>query len=280
VDGCGLLIAGGDAATLLQAVDAALDGVALLVRLAVEGRRSPARLSAPAPVGLLVGPFRDHRRIPRRRRWSRIAREEYVLSARTRSGLVRGRPGGRGTRRRAMTPVKAGASPAWPSVRTNASGRHRPSATRWIFVVSPFAGPADGVVAWFTDRCPFLRAPAAVLVSAHDGGVHKHGPADIVVHVGLGHQGGEHPLPGAVDGPHPQPVVHAPPVAEPLRQVHPLGTGLELEGDRVDHLTMVPPAATPTRRPVRKQRLDPRPLRISQRHTRTNDRPIQTKPAS
>ncbi|MEW2708795.1 hypothetical protein AB0948_27895, partial [Streptomyces koyangensis] len=29
--------------------------------------------------------------------------------------------------------------------------------------------------------------------------------------------------------------------------------------------------------PVREQRLDPRPLRISQRHTRTNDRLIQTK---
>ncbi|WP_234329443.1 MULTISPECIES: hypothetical protein, partial [unclassified Streptomyces] len=29
--------------------------------------------------------------------------------------------------------------------------------------------------------------------------------------------------------------------------------------------------------PVREQRLDPRPLRISQRHTQTNDQPIQTK---
>ncbi|MER6706867.1 hypothetical protein, partial [Streptomyces fumanus] len=33
---------------------------------------------------------------------------------------------------------------------------------------------------------------------------------------------------------------------------------------------MVPSPATPLRRPVREQRLDPRPLRISQRHTRTN----------
>ncbi len=40
---------------------------------------------------------------------------------------------------------------------------------------------------------------------------------------------------------------------------------------------MVTPAATPLRRPVREQRLDPRPLGISQRHTRTYDRLIQTK---
>jgi hypothetical protein len=56
----------------------------------------------------------------------------------------------------------------------------------------------------------------------------------------------------------------------------PLDTRLKLEGDRVDHLTMVPPAATPLRRPVREQRLNPRPLRISQRHTRTDDQLIQT----
>ncbi|WUL36248.1 NPP1 family protein [Streptomyces canus] len=90
-----------------------------------------------------------------------------------------------------------------------------------------------------------------VVVWVLGGGVHGHGPADVFVRVGLSHQGGEHPLPRAVDGPHPQPVVDAPPVAALLRQMHPLGTGLELEGDRVDHLTMVPPAATPLRRPVR-----------------------------
>jgi hypothetical protein len=58
--------------------------------------------------------------------------------------------------------------------------------------------------------------------------------------------------------------------------MNPLGTRLKLEGDRVDHLSMVPPAATPLRRPVREQRLNPRPLRISQRHTRTNGQLIRT----
>jgi hypothetical protein len=45
--------------------------------------------------------------------------------------------------------------------------------------------------------------------------------------------------------------------------MNPLRPGLELESDRIDHLTVIPPATTPLRRPVREQRLDPRPLRIS-----------------
>ncbi|KOT92875.1 hypothetical protein ADK86_19545, partial [Streptomyces sp. NRRL F-5755] len=48
-------------------------------------------------------------RIPRRRRWPRIAREEYAET-----GAVRGLPTGRDTRIRAMTFSNAGASPAWP----------------------------------------------------------------------------------------------------------------------------------------------------------------------
>lgn len=44
--------------------------------------------------------------------------------------VVRGRPIGSGTRKRAMTSGKTGASTAWPSVRTKASGRQRLSAAR------------------------------------------------------------------------------------------------------------------------------------------------------
>lgn len=60
-----------------------------------------------------------------------------------------------------MTSVKAGASPAWPAVSTNARGWQRPSAARWIFVVSP---PRERPIAW---SCrlrlpgPLLRALAA-----------------------------------------------------------------------------------------------------------------------
>jgi hypothetical protein len=179
-------------------------------------------------------------------------------------------PRGRGMRKRAMTSVKAGASPACPAVRWKASGRHRSSAARWIFMVSP---PRDRPMAWTPGSpagAPFA-SPCRMLVSAHDRGVHRDNPVEVFVGVGLGHQRGEHPLPGAVNGPHPQPVVDAPPVAVLLRQMHPLGAGLELEGDRVDHLPMITPATTPSGRPVREHRLDPRPLRITQRHTRTND---------
>lgn len=65
------------------------------------------------------------------------------------------------------------------------------------------------------------------------------------VSVSLGHQCGEHSLPGAVDSPHAQPVVDASPFAVLLRQVGPLRSGLVLPGDRMDHLSMVPPPATP-----------------------------------
>lgn len=124
---------------------------------------------------------------------------------------------------------------------------------------------------------PLFTSPGRVLVGPHDRGVHRDGPAEILVRSGLCHQSGENPLPGAVHGPHPQPAVNTSPVAVLLRQVDPLRAGLKLVGDRFDHLAMVRPVATPLRRPVREQRLDSRPLRISQRHTRTNDQPIQTK---
>lgn len=141
--GC-LLVAGGDAAPLLEAVDAPLDGVALLVGLAVEAWRPAAPAASTQPVATLICRDRDCRP-DAALAWLRIAREELVLSARTTSGLVRGRPRCRGTRRRPMTSVKAGASPACPAVRTNVRGRQRASAARWILVVSP---PRDRPTAW------------------------------------------------------------------------------------------------------------------------------------
>lgn len=99
-------------------------------------------------------------------------------------------------------------------------------------------------------RAPFAGS-GRVLVGPHDRGVDRDGPVEVFVRVGLRHQSGEHPLPRAVGGPHPQPVVDPSPVTVLLRQVDPLRAGLELVGDGVDHLTMVTPAATPLRRPVR-----------------------------
>jgi hypothetical protein len=51
VDGCGLVVSGGEAAPVLDAVDASFDGVALLVGRAVEGGWSAAPAAAPPAVG-------------------------------------------------------------------------------------------------------------------------------------------------------------------------------------------------------------------------------------
>lgn len=63
-DGCpaglgGPVVAGGDAAPPLQAVEAALDHVAPLVALLAEGRRASATTAASVPATCLAGPFRD-----------------------------------------------------------------------------------------------------------------------------------------------------------------------------------------------------------------------------
>jgi hypothetical protein len=137
VDGGRLVVASGQAAPLLELVDAPLDGVPLLVGLAVKGRGTAAKPTAPLAFAAWSAGCGITARILRCRKWRRIARDEYALSARTTSGVTLGRPIRLGTRNCAMTCSNAGASPAWPGVMTNASGRQRPSATRWIFVLSP-----------------------------------------------------------------------------------------------------------------------------------------------
>lgn len=79
-DGClvglgGLVVAGGDATPLLEAVEAPFDDVAPLVDLLVEGRRTSALTAAPEPVANLVGPFRKVCRMFRRRSQPRMALE-------------------------------------------------------------------------------------------------------------------------------------------------------------------------------------------------------------
>lgn len=69
-------------------------------------------------------------------------------------------------------------------------------------------------------------------------------------------------------------------VDAPLDGVAPL-VGLAVEGGwpaatAASTQSVVPPPATPLRCPVREQRLDPRPLRISQRHAQSNDQMIRT----
>src|SRR3954466_10702432 len=74
----------------------------------------------------------------RRRRWERIPRLEYALSARTRPGRVRGLPGPRrAMRTRRITGSNPRASLRWPALVTLASGRARLSAARGILVLRP-----------------------------------------------------------------------------------------------------------------------------------------------
>jgi hypothetical protein len=62
--------------------------------------------------------------MPRQRSSARLARLLSALSASTREGLVRGRPGpSRGTRMPPNTAANWGLSPRWPAVTTIDSGR-------------------------------------------------------------------------------------------------------------------------------------------------------------
>jgi hypothetical protein len=104
-------------------------------------------------------------------------------------------------------------------------------------------------------RNPFLTGTGSVLTSPDDRGVDGNDPVEAAFGVGLGEQGCEDLLPGAVGGPLPQAVVGALPRAEVPGQVHPRRAGAVLERDRVDHLPVITPPPSPLRCPVRQQRL-------------------------
>lgn len=98
------------------------------------------------------------------------------------SGRVRGRPGPvRGMRCAAITAVNEDASPACPAETVIARGRAWVSLARWTLVLRP---PRDRPRAWSAGS-PGTGSPFAgsgsVLVGPADGGVHRGGPADVVV---------------------------------------------------------------------------------------------------
>ncbi len=202
VDGGGLLVAGGDVPPLFEAVDAAFDGVALLVGLTVEGGWPAAVAAASLAAGLLVGRDRDRRPDPAASQVSPDRAGRRGLVGRTASGLVRGLPSGRGTRTLAMTCSKAGAPPACPGVRTELSPpRDRPRA--W----SP--GSSAGAL---------CAGPGHVRVRAHHGRVDRDRPLQVFVRAGLGEQGGEDTFPGAADRPVPVRAGITRLVTEPVRR--------------------------------------------------------------
>ncbi len=109
----------------------------------------------------------------------------------------------------------------------------------------------------------------------HDRGVDRDAPVQISFLIGLGKQGGEDLLPGAVSGPLPQPVVGALPRAEVFGQVHPRDARAVLERDRVDHLPVTPPPPTPPGRPAAVGR-----LRVNSATTIRRRAPSRLEPAS
>jgi hypothetical protein len=106
---------------LLVPVDAAVDGMAVLVPLGVEGRRAAAGRSLLAPVGLLVGLDRNGRRDATSPQTAPVGPGRVGLVTSTRSGRVRGRPGPDRRRRR---------GPARPSSATCLAGCPSCSPTR------------------------------------------------------------------------------------------------------------------------------------------------------
>ena len=127
-----------NSAPLLEPVEAALDDIAALVAflLLVAEVDRPARLFAAvrdlsSRSGIVAA-------MPRSRSQARFALDGYPLSARTRSGRVRGRPfPARGTRMSSSTAVIIVVSLMFPPVIIIPNGLSRPSQTRCSLVVSP-----------------------------------------------------------------------------------------------------------------------------------------------
>ena len=128
------------------------------------------------------------------------------MSASTRSGRVRGRPGPvRGTRMRLSTAWNCGLSPRCPAVITTESGFWPCSQARCSLVVRP---PRDRPRPWSAGSCctppaarpadpPFSR-PGGVLVRPRDRGVHRHIPGDQPGRIRPRLQRGQDPRPGPV----------------------------------------------------------------------------------
>lgn len=128
----------GQAAPLLEAVDAPFDGVSLLVDLAVEGGRTATEPASPQAVADLVRRLGDDRTdTPAPQVAADGARGIRAVGQNGQGPGPRPARPLRGTRMRDITVSKAGASPAWPAVTVKARGRARPSAARWTLVLSP-----------------------------------------------------------------------------------------------------------------------------------------------
>src|SRR5665213_1339384 len=132
------------------------------------------------------------------------------------------------------------------------------------------------------DEAPRGRAASAssVLMRAHHRRVDTGHPIQLTGGIGVSLHRGEHPGPGAVARPPVQPLPRRLPRPETLRQIPPRRPGPIPPRDRLDHLPMLTPPATATRRPIRQQRLDPRPRHITEHTSPGHERIVVDTPAN
>lgn len=109
-------------------------------------------------------------------------------------------------------------------------------------------------------------------MGAHRGGIEADGPVDPADRVVVNLHVGEDAVEGTVGGPPPVALIDGLPVAVPLRQVPPRGTGGQLPQDPVQHRAVIGPPAAPDR-PRGQKRLDPPPRRIGQLMPSHHDTP-------
>ncbi len=103
-----------------------------------------------------------------------------------------------------------------------------------------------------------------VPVRPDHGRVHANRPLRPGVAVTTGLQRRQDHLPGAIGGPAPMPPMQGSEVPIAARHIPPRRPGPGPPQDPVDHLPVIVPPASAARRPVRQQRLQPKPLHISQ----------------
>jgi hypothetical protein len=112
-----------------------------------------------------------------------------------------------------------------------------------------------------------------LLCAAHRGVHTHHGPVDPAVRVGTRLDGPDDPLPSAIRGPAPVPVVTGLPAPEPPWKVPPRDAGPYAEQDPIDDLPMSLPPSAPSG-VLRQVRLQLGPFNVGQitpRHANPND---------
>lgn len=162
VGGGGLLVSRGDAAEALEPVEAAFDGVASAVGLAVEDWRPPAAAAAIVTVLLLVGLLGDG---VCDAAFAQVSAEAAGAVRLVRDDLAGSAAWSAKAETRNPNALQQGAcADAVVSLaRCHEDGQGTPAAVAGEVDLGgqSAAGPSDGMVVGFAGRGPFLRPPAA-----------------------------------------------------------------------------------------------------------------------